>query len=167
MIIRKTTNLNKVIEVQSIAFIKEFLKNSNETFTIHDKDNDFEEIELKHKNLLDFYKQFLMFYEKNKTHFQIFGADKVRFFKIDIANIDILKTTCKDLWNNPENYLWDDKFNFHPNDSFEIICNEDGEELDFDDYNSFLKYIWVKNSDNVEYRLCDLIDEESLFDKLI
>lgn len=129
----KKKNDKKILETEVNAFLLEWYKNTEEKIEIFDGEKI---IYLNQKTLLRHYEEMLKSFMTNRKNYKICGADKLKNFKIYIANKEFFVKTCKDIYDNPEKY-------------YQINEKEDG-----DYYYGFLKYLWV----NENTRLVDVID---------
>lgn len=130
---KEQVNQKKINEVEIGCFIKEWLRNTNQEV-------EFDEIKVKQvPNMINFYREFLNSFLKNKKRHRIFGVDKMTGFEINIAHDELFLTICQDIWSNPQDYYKLGK--------------------DENEYYEFLKFLWV-DSDTYgrDVRMTDLVN---------
>lgn len=134
---KEQVNQNKINQVEIESFLKEWFKNTNEEV-------DFDGIKVKQKpSMVNFYREFLNSFIKNKKRHRIFGVDKMSGFEINIAHDELFLKICQDIWSNPQDYY---KLNKDENEYYE-----------------FIKFLWV-DSDTYgkDVRLVDLVDTKTI-----
>ena len=130
-------NKQKINEIEISAFLKFYDDNANEIINFYNLETCEIKTSLTQKELYNFKYNFLKAFLGNKTNYKITGADVMQKFNIEIADEDVLRKVCQDIWDHPEKYY----------------TISDPENY----YYEFLKYLCVEGL-GWECRLTDLIE---------